>query len=181
MKGNAGRDVGLILHQRGWKERKKLLRLFSPWRRRRGGSIAEWKDHLGEGPVRVPRDGQRRPTLANRGNRRQSGSHEAFDSSSCLPSPKMSRFKSKKSRQPSQQPAALGIPAHIAAGPLGFGAILDLGNYPEGVLCSIEIRQSVRLIGLDRCEHRRGFSDRTTRQGERGSTNARVGCFNRYP
>ena len=52
----------------------------------------------------------------------------------------MSLFKkSKKSRQPSKKPAILGIPAHIAAGPLGFGAELDLGVDPEGVLRSAQI------------------------------------------
>ena len=56
--------------------------------------------------------------------------------------------KSKKSRQPSQQPAALGIPAHIAAGPLGFGANLDLGVYPEGTLFSIEIWRPMALIPM---------------------------------
>ena len=54
--------------------------------------------------------------------------------------------KSKKSRQPSQQPASLGIPAHIAAGPLGFGATLDLGIYPAGTLRLIKIKQLMGLI-----------------------------------
>ena len=69
----------------------------------------------------------------------------------CLSRPRMSLFsKSKKSKshRPSQQPASLGIPAHIAAGPLGFGATLDLNVYPEGELCSIEVQQPVGLIQL---------------------------------
>ena len=49
--------------------------------------------------------------------------------------PRMSllkKSKKSKSHRPSQWPAPLGIPAHIAAGPLGFGATLDLNVYPEG-------------------------------------------------
>ena len=55
-----------------------------------------------------------------------------------LSHPNMQRFKkSKKPRQPSQEPAAFGIPIHIAIGPVGFGATLDLEDSPEGVLRSI--------------------------------------------
>ena len=42
--------------------------------------------------------------------------------------------KSKKSRQPSQQPMSLGIPTHIAIGALGINAELDPAIGPEGVL-----------------------------------------------
>ena len=60
----------------------------------------------------------------------------AIDPSFCLSRLRMPWFKkSKKPLQPSQQHASLGIPAHIAAGPLGFGA--TLGVYPTGVLRSI--------------------------------------------
>ena len=53
---------------------------------------------------------------------------------------RMSLFKKlKKSLQPSKKPAVLGIPTHIAAGPLGFGAELDRGVDPEGVLRSAQI------------------------------------------
>ena len=72
------------------------------------------------------------------------------------PSPNLSRStmpvfkKSKKSRRPSQQPASLGIPTHIAAGPLGFGATLDLNVDPEGAFRSIEIQQPMGLIRFPR-------------------------------
>ena len=56
--------------------------------------------------------------------------------------------KFKKSHQPSQQPASLGIPTHIAAGPLGFGVTLDLDVHPEGALSSIETQQPMGLIWL---------------------------------
>lgn len=58
--------------------------------------------------------------------------------------------KSKKSGQPSQQPASLGIPTHIAIGPLGFGVTLDLNVDPEGALRSIEIHQPISLIQFPR-------------------------------
>jgi len=67
------------------------------------------------------------------------------------PRPRMPWFgKSKKSKshRPSQQVVSLGIPTHIAAGPLGFGATLDLGTYPDGAICLIEIQQRMELIGL---------------------------------
>ena len=72
------------------------------------------------------------------------------------PSPNLSRStmpvfkKSKKSRRPSQQPASLGIPTHIAAGPLGFGATLDPNVDPEGAFRSIEIQQPMGLIRFPR-------------------------------
>ena len=62
---------------------------------------------------------------------------------SCPSHPRMSLFKKSKkseSHRPSQLPASLGIPAHIAAGPLGFGATLDLNVYPEGGLRFIDIQ-----------------------------------------
>lgn len=67
------------------------------------------------------------------------------------PSPQLSHRmpwfkKSRKSRQPSKQPASLGIPTHIAAGPLGFGATLDLGIYPKGTLHLTEVQQPMGLI-----------------------------------
>lgn len=46
--------------------------------------------------------------------------------------------KSKKSRRPSQQLASLGIPTHIAVGPLGFSAEMGLDIGPEGVFRSVE-------------------------------------------
>lgn len=63
--------------------------------------------------------------------------------------PRMWWFEKKKTKnycRPSQQPASLGIPAHIATGPLGYGAKLDLGDYPGGALHSIDFRQPVWLI-----------------------------------
>ena len=59
-------------------------------------------------------------------------------------SPRPSRFRmplfkrSGRSRQPSQQPAFFGIPAHIAVSPLGFGADLGLGAGPEGRFWSVK-------------------------------------------
>ena len=70
---------------------------------------------------------------------------------SSISHPRMSLFKkSKKSKshRPSQQPASLGIPAHIAAGPLGFGAMLDLNVYPEGGHHSIVIQRPAGPIQL---------------------------------
>ena len=52
--------------------------------------------------------------------------------------------KSKKSRQPSQQPTSLGIPTNIAVGALGIGAELDLNVGPRGMFRSVEISE---LIG----------------------------------
>ncbi|KAF9653321.1 hypothetical protein BDM02DRAFT_1889855 [Thelephora ganbajun] len=46
--------------------------------------------------------------------------------------------KSKKHRQPSQQPMYLGIPAHIDIGPPGTNADLAPDIGPEGVFCSAE-------------------------------------------
>ena len=46
--------------------------------------------------------------------------------------------KSKKSRQPSQQAAALGIPTHVAVGPLGLSADLAPDISPEGVSRSMK-------------------------------------------
>lgn len=79
------------------------------------------------------------------------------------PSSQMSLLKRlKKSRQPSQQPASLGIPTHVAVGPLGFGAKLDPGTSPDGVLCSTKIQQPIALTGLDcRWKQQRGLSGRT--------------------
>lgn len=58
----------------------------------------------------------------------------------CPRLPRMRHFKkTKKLRQLSQEPASLGIPTHIATGPLGFNATLDLGFHPQGTLRSIEI------------------------------------------
>ena len=48
--------------------------------------------------------------------------------------------------QPSQQPAFLGIPSHVAIRSLGFGVMLDLGIYPKGALPLIEIEQLMGLI-----------------------------------
>ena len=73
----------------------------------------------------------------------------AVDLSPYLSSPRMPLFKkSKKPRQPSQEPVSLGIPTHTAVGPLGFGATLDLNVYPEGVFCSTKIQQPMGLILL---------------------------------
>ena len=54
--------------------------------------------------------------------------------------PWFKKSKKSKSHRPFQQPTSLGIPAPIAAGPLGFGATLDLNVYPQGRRCSINIR-----------------------------------------
>lgn len=71
----------------------------------------------------------------------------AIDPSFCLSRLRMPWFKkSKKPLQPSQQHASLGIPAHIAAGPLGFGATLDSNVYPQGGFCSINTQQLEELI-----------------------------------
>ena len=59
----------------------------------------------------------------------------------CLPRPRMRCLKMfKKSRQRSQQPASLGIPTYIPAGPLGFDMTLDPDVPPQGALRSIEIQ-----------------------------------------
>ena len=74
----------------------------------------------------------------------QSGADDPY-----LSRPTMSLFKkSKKSRQPSKQPTSLGIPAHIVAGPLGFGPTLDPNVYPEGAPRSNRIQRPVGLILL---------------------------------
>lgn len=76
---------------------------------------------------------------------------EAIDLHQSFISPMMSWLKNAKKskfRQPSHQPVSLGIPAHIAAGPLGFGAELDLGIYPEGALRLVETQQQMGLIWL---------------------------------
>ena len=66
-----------------------------------------------------------------------------------LSCPKMWRSKkSKKPRQPSQEPASLGIPTHIATGVLGFHTTPDLGVRPEGTLRSTEIQGPMELISL---------------------------------
>ena len=57
--------------------------------------------------------------------------------------PWFKKSKKSKSHRPFQQPTSLGIPAPIAAGPLGFGATLDLNVYPQGRRCSINIRHPV--------------------------------------
>ena len=62
----------------------------------------------------------------------------------------LKKSKKSKSHQPSQQPASLGIPTHIAAGPLGLGAVLDLGIYPEGGFRLIKFQQLAGLIQLSR-------------------------------
>ena len=76
------------------------------------------------------------------GDRRQRGGHEASGHRSfALSHPTMPFFKkSKKTRQPSKQPAALGIPAYITARPPGLGATPDLDIYPEGIFRSIRTR-----------------------------------------
>lgn len=56
--------------------------------------------------------------------------------------------KPKKSRQPSQQPGSLGIPTHIAAGPLGFSVVLSADGPLQGTLRLIEIQQPMGLIVL---------------------------------
>ena len=68
--------------------------------------------------------------------------------SPCLPRLRMwclRRFK--KYRQRSQQPAPLGIPTYIPAGPRDLGETLDLDVPPEGALRSIAI-QPMGLIWL---------------------------------
>ena len=45
--------------------------------------------------------------------------------------------KSKKFRTPSKHPASLGIPAHVAIGPPGFGADLKLDVDPAGAFRSV--------------------------------------------
>ena len=87
------------------------------------------------------------------------------------------KSKKPKSHQPSQQPASLGVPAHIAAGPLGFGATLDLGVYPEGEFCSIKVQQPVGLI-RSRCAQRRWFPDHTSGRREWGSATSSAGPLN---
>jgi hypothetical protein len=52
--------------------------------------------------------------------------------------PRMSLFKKhKEPRQPSNQLVSLGIPTHIAVGPLGLNVDLDLDARPEGVFRSV--------------------------------------------
>ena len=52
---------------------------------------------------------------------------------------KMPLFKkSNKSRQPSQHLASFGIPTHIALGPLGLSADLDLNASAEGGFRSVK-------------------------------------------
>ena len=52
----------------------------------------------------------------------------------------MWRFKKpKKSHQPSQRPASLVVPTHIALGPLSLGADLDLDSEVEGVFHSANL------------------------------------------
>lgn len=54
-------------------------------------------------------------------------------------SAKMSFFKkNKKFRQPSRQAASLGIPTHIALGPLGIGVDLDPESGSEGSFRSVK-------------------------------------------
>ena len=71
----------------------------------------------------------------------------------CPPHTKMHLFKNSKrskSPRPSQQPASLATPSHVATGSLGFDATLDLGIHPEGALLLIGIRQPMGLIRLRR-------------------------------
>ena len=63
----------------------------------------------------------------------------AADTSPFPSRPRMSWFKkSKKSRQPSRQPASLGIPTHIAVGLLGISADLAPEIGSEGAFCSVK-------------------------------------------
>ena len=67
------------------------------------------------------------------------------------PRPTMPWFrKSKKSKshRPSQQGVSLGVPTHIATGPTGFGATLDLGTDSDGKIRLIEVQRSMELIRL---------------------------------
>jgi len=76
----------------------------------------------------------------------------AADPSPCSSRPRMPLFKkSKKSRQPSQKIASLGIPTHIAVGPLGISADLAPEISSEGAyIPSCEIHQPMGLILLPR-------------------------------
>ena len=58
--------------------------------------------------------------------------------------------KDKKSRQPSQQPASLGVPSHIGIVPLGFGLELDSNVGPEGALAQFHLTLDRELIWLMR-------------------------------
>jgi len=62
----------------------------------------------------------------------------ATDPSSCPSRLRMPLFKkSKKPRQPRQQPASSGIPTHIVVKPLGISADLAPDNSPEGAFRSV--------------------------------------------
>ena len=65
----------------------------------------------------------------------------------------MLRKNRSKRTQPFKNPVALGISTHIATGPLGFGATLDLNVYPKGALHLIEIQQPMAdpavVVGVD--------------------------------
>jgi hypothetical protein len=50
----------------------------------------------------------------------------------------MSLKKYKKLRQPSREPASLGIPTQIALGALGINVDLDLGTGAEGAFHSVK-------------------------------------------
>jgi hypothetical protein len=77
-----------------------------------------------------------RPTNGSQPHEHRFG---AVDTWSCPSRARMPLFKkSKKTRQPSQQLLSLGIPTHIAVGPLGFNADLDLNAGPEGAFRSVE-------------------------------------------
>ena len=56
--------------------------------------------------------------------------------------------KSKKSRKSSQRHLSLGIPANIAAGPLGFRAELDIGPDGEQARSDCDQLQQIDLIQL---------------------------------
>ena len=62
--------------------------------------------------------------------------------------------KSKKSRTPSKHPASLGIPAHVAIGPLGFGADLNFDVDPAGAFRSVACEPNIRRCSFDHLRFR---------------------------